>query len=80
MYARHKYPLPAMANHFPRSPSNEQEYNVYVTLMKTYAQSCIDNSTPKGIVAHLSAAYTAQDWNSIRDALGYEKLDYIGVS
>lgn len=69
-----------MAHHFPYSPSNEQEYIVYQNIMKNYSQSCIEHSTPKGIIAYLGAAYVAQDWNSLRAALGYEKLNYLGCS
>lgn len=48
--------------------------------MSAYAQSCIARSTPSGVVAHISTAYTVEDWNSVRVALGYEKMSYIGLS
>lgn len=48
--------------------------------MRTYAQSCVEKSTPEGIVAHLNVAQTVQDWNMVREALGYEKMNFLGVS
>jgi hypothetical protein len=62
------------------SPSTEAEFTAYQKMAGTFAQSCIDQSTPKGIVAHMSAADTAEDWDSLRTALGYDKMDLLGYS
>lgn len=48
--------------------------------MVTFAQSCIDGSTPKDIVAHIGTNETVQDWDSLRQALGHEKMDMLGYS
>ena len=56
------------------------EFTAYQAAANAYAQSCIDLSVPKGIVAHVSTAETIQDWNSLRDALGYEKLHFLAWS
>ncbi|KDQ19584.1 hypothetical protein BOTBODRAFT_443473 [Botryobasidium botryosum FD-172 SS1] len=61
-------------------PTNEAEFEAYQAPVKTYAQSCIDHSTPQGIVAHVGTAETAQDWDSLREALGYDKMHFIGLS
>jgi hypothetical protein len=62
------------------SPSNEASFKSYQATVATYAQSCIDNSTPKGIVAHIGTHETVQDWNSLREALGYEWFHFLAVS
>ena len=62
------------------SPASEVEFAAYQAAANTYAQSCIDLSVPKGIVAHVGTAETVQDWNSLRDALGYEKLHFLSWS
>lgn len=61
-------------------PSTEAEFTAYQKMAGTFAQSCIDKSTPKGIVAHMSTADTAQDWDSLRAALGYDKMNLLGYS
>ncbi|KDQ19580.1 hypothetical protein BOTBODRAFT_28154 [Botryobasidium botryosum FD-172 SS1] len=61
-------------------PANEAEFEAYQAPVRAYAQSCIDQSTPKGIVAHVSTVETVQDWNSLREALGYDNMHFFGVS
>jgi len=66
---------------FPSSlPANETEFKASQAAISTYAQSCIDLSTPKGIVAHVGTAETVEDWNNLREALSYEKLHFLSVS
>lgn len=62
------------------SPSTAEDFASYQALATQYAQSCIELSTPTGILAHMATADTIQDWNSVRDALGYDTMDYLGVS
>ena len=62
------------------SPANETDFKAYRAAVSTYAQSCIDLSTPKGITAHIGTADTVQDWNSLREALGYKRLHFLSVS
>ncbi|KAF7976114.1 hypothetical protein HWV62_7549 [Athelia sp. TMB] len=61
-------------------PSTKEEFTSYQAITSTYAQSCIDGSTPPGIVEFIGTAETVQDWNSLRIALGYEKMSYLGIS
>ncbi|KAF7969925.1 hypothetical protein HWV62_25528 [Athelia sp. TMB] len=61
-------------------PSTKEEFNSYQSLTSTFAQSCIDGSTPPGIVEFVSSADTIQDLNSLRVALGYEKMSHLGIS
>lgn len=61
-------------------PSTEEEFASYQALAARYAQSCMDMSTPPGILAHVGTADTIQDWNSVREALGYDTLNFLGVS
>ncbi|EIM92798.1 uncharacterized protein STEHIDRAFT_136539 [Stereum hirsutum FP-91666 SS1] len=66
---------------FPSSiPSTEEEFASYQALAARYAQSCMELSTPPGILAHVGTADTIQDWNSVREALGYDTLNFLGVS
>lgn len=62
------------------SPSTAEELASYQALATKYAQSCVELSTPAGILAHMATADTIQDWNSLRDALGYDTMDFLGVS
>ncbi|EIM92815.1 uncharacterized protein STEHIDRAFT_165026 [Stereum hirsutum FP-91666 SS1] len=61
-------------------PSTAEDFASYQALATQYAQSCIELSTPTGILAHMATTDTIQDWNSVRDALGYDTMDYLGVS
>ncbi|KIM77254.1 hypothetical protein PILCRDRAFT_12233 [Piloderma croceum F 1598] len=61
-------------------PASESEFKALQTAVGMYAQSCIDLSTPNGIVSHVGTSETVQDWESLRQALGYEKLHHYGIS
>jgi len=62
------------------SPANEADFKAYQAAVSTYAQSCVDLSTPKGILTHVSTDDTVQDWDSLREALGYEWFHFLSVS
>jgi len=49
-------------------------------MAKALAQSCAAQSTPKGITNFISTDDLAKDWNTVRDALGYEKMNLLGYS
>lgn len=40
----------------------------------------IDLSTPPGIIEHVGTTENVQDYESIRQALGYEKINFLGAS
>lgn len=62
------------------SPSSEEEFASYQALANRYAQSCMESSTPPGILAHIGTAETIQDWDSLREALGYDTMDFLTIS
>lgn len=62
------------------SPTTQSEFDAYQNSVKAYAQSCIDLSTPPGIIGHLGTTETVEDWEIIRKALGYDKVNLYGVS
>ncbi|KAJ7635348.1 hypothetical protein FB45DRAFT_911320 [Roridomyces roridus] len=61
-------------------PSTEAEFDQYHAAMSKLFSSCGKNSTPKGIMNHTGTFEVVQDWDSIRAALGYEKVHFAGVS
>ncbi|KAF7969924.1 hypothetical protein HWV62_25526 [Athelia sp. TMB] len=61
-------------------PSTKEEFASYQGLMSTFAKSCIEGSTPPGIVEFIGSAEMIQDWNSLRVALGYKKMSHLGIS
>ncbi|KZP21579.1 alpha/beta-hydrolase [Athelia psychrophila] len=61
-------------------PSTEEEFKSYQGIASTYAQSCIASSTPPGIVEYVGSKQTVEDRNSVRAALGYEKMSLMGLS
>jgi hypothetical protein len=65
---------------YVRRPHNDTEFKEYQAAIGKYAQSCIDLSTPKGIVSHIGTAETVQDWNSLRDALDYQQFHFLAWS
>jgi hypothetical protein len=48
--------------------------------MTNFYASCANNSTPAGIMAHIGTVEVIQDYDSVRAALGYEKISFAGVS
>ncbi|KIY64817.1 hypothetical protein CYLTODRAFT_456861 [Cylindrobasidium torrendii FP15055 ss-10] len=51
-------------------PETEDEYRDFALHVGTYAQSCIDQSSPPSIVEHLATGDIIRDWNLVREALG----------
>ncbi|KAK7043406.1 Alpha/Beta hydrolase protein [Favolaschia claudopus] len=64
----------------PAFPSNEEEFKQYQAAMTKFYDAAIRDSTPSGIMEHVSSAEMVEDWESVRRALGYEKVNYAGVS
>ncbi|KAJ7511143.1 hypothetical protein B0H11DRAFT_1789361 [Mycena galericulata] len=61
-------------------PSSQDEYDQYQAAMSNFLSACTNNSTPAGIMQHLGTIEVIQDWDSVRAALGYEKVSFAGVS
>ncbi|KAJ7061501.1 Alpha/Beta hydrolase protein [Mycena amicta] len=61
-------------------PSTQAEFDQYQSATSNFIQSCVQNSSPPGIVQHVGTAEVIQDWDAIRAALGYEQAHFVGVS
>ncbi|KAJ7779885.1 hypothetical protein B0H16DRAFT_1878507, partial [Mycena metata] len=61
-------------------PSSQAEYDQYQAAMTKFFASCAENTTPTGIMQHIGTNEVIQDWDSLRAALGYEKVSFTGVS
>ncbi|KAJ7132947.1 hypothetical protein C8R46DRAFT_1362393 [Mycena filopes] len=61
-------------------PTNETQYAAYQSAMKNFLESVNNNTTPAGLMKHVSTNEIIQDLDAIRGVLGYEKLHYAGVS
>ncbi|KAJ7513156.1 Alpha/Beta hydrolase protein [Mycena galericulata] len=61
-------------------PSSQDEYDQYQAAMSNFYSACTNNTTPAGIMQHIGTVEVIQDWDSVRAALGYEKINFAGVS
>jgi hypothetical protein len=62
------------------SPTNQAEYDAVKNGSAAVIQSWIDNSSPPGIIEHLGTSEVVQDYEIVRRALGYEKINFLGAS
>jgi hypothetical protein len=70
---------PLSINHLG-SPSTQDEFDQYQAAMTNFYNAATRDTTPPGIMEHLGAVELIQDWDSMRAALGYEKVSFGGVS
>ncbi|KAJ7784305.1 hypothetical protein B0H16DRAFT_1402150 [Mycena metata] len=61
-------------------PTNETEFDAYQSAMTNFLMSINNNTTPAGLLQHVSTNEIIQDMDALRGALGYEKLHFAGVS
>ncbi|KAJ7871043.1 hypothetical protein B0H13DRAFT_2350109 [Mycena leptocephala] len=61
-------------------PTSENEYDRYQAAMSNFYAACTNNSTPAGIMEHVGTIEVIQDWDSVRAALGYDKVSLAAVS
>ncbi|KAJ7861705.1 hypothetical protein B0H14DRAFT_3445177 [Mycena olivaceomarginata] len=61
-------------------PSTQAEFDQYQAAMKNFIDAAIRDSTPPGIMQHLSAVEIIRDWDLMRAAFGYDKVSFTGVS
>jgi hypothetical protein len=66
--------------HSSNSPTTEEEFNATRSYSSAFIQSWIDSSTPPGIIEYVGTKEVVQDFEQIRKALGYEKINFIGSS
>ncbi|KAJ6486969.1 hypothetical protein C8R45DRAFT_1145694 [Mycena sanguinolenta] len=62
------------------SPTTEAEFDQYTAALKNFYDAAIRDSTPPGIMQHVGTTEVVQDWDSMRAALGYEKVSMAAVS
>lgn len=62
------------------SPRTQDDFDALQAAVKSFGQSCIDLTSPPGIVAHVGTQDAVEDWESIRLALGYDKISLLGIS
>ncbi|TVY40872.1 putative hydrolase, partial [Lachnellula subtilissima] len=61
-------------------PTNQSEYDAVKNASAVVIQSWIDNSSPPGIIEHVGTREVVQDYEMVRRALGYEKINFLGAS
>ena len=61
-------------------PQNQSDYDAIQALSAESIQSWINNSSPAGIIEHVGTREAIQDYDMIRKALGYEKINFLGAS
>jgi hypothetical protein len=61
-------------------PASESDYEAIQVASAASIQSWIDNSTPPGIIQHVGTREVTQDYELIRKALGYQKINFLGDS
>ncbi|KAJ7721431.1 hypothetical protein DFH07DRAFT_907013 [Mycena maculata] len=61
-------------------PTSQDEYDQYQAAMTNFYAACTNNTTPAGIMEHIGTIENIQDWDSVRAALGYDKVSLAAVS
>jgi hypothetical protein len=61
-------------------PTSEEDYEAVQAASAASIQSWINSSTPAGIIEHVGTREVMQDYEMIRRALGYEKVNFLGDS
>ncbi|KAJ7168306.1 Alpha/Beta hydrolase protein [Mycena crocata] len=61
-------------------PSSQEEYDAYQVAMSNFFSSCTNNTRPAGIMEHVRTKEVIQDWDTVRAALGYDKVHFTGIS
>jgi hypothetical protein len=62
------------------SPTNQSQFDEWKSAAALVTQSWIDSSTPPGIIAHVGTKEVVEDYENVRKALGYEKINFLGAS
>ncbi|KAK5047507.1 hypothetical protein LTR84_006604 [Exophiala bonariae] len=61
-------------------PASQDEFEASKAASATAIQSWIEASSPPGIIKYVGTREVVEDFNQIREALGYEKIHYLGGS
>lgn len=62
------------------SPTNAAEYHTFEANAARMFRSWEQLSSPPGIIKHVGTAEVVQDFESIRNALGYETIHFLADS
>jgi hypothetical protein len=62
------------------SPTNQSEFDTFRAASATMIESFVNLSSPTGIVQFTGTREVVQDYESIRKALGYDKISFLGAS
>ncbi|KAE9363001.1 hypothetical protein N431DRAFT_550765 [Stipitochalara longipes BDJ] len=61
-------------------PTNQTAYDAIKAASATAIKSWIELSSPPGIIGHVGTREVVQDYEMVRKALGYEKINFLGAS
>lgn len=61
-------------------PTSESEYEDMVATSAASFKSWSENSTPKGILGHVGTFEVSRDYEMLRKAFGFEKINFLGAS
>ncbi|KAK3070243.1 hypothetical protein LTR53_010784 [Teratosphaeriaceae sp. CCFEE 6253] len=61
-------------------PANRWDFDAYLAAATTMWQSWANLSSPAGILDHMGTPEVVQDYDSIRSALGHDKIHFLGAS
>ena len=61
-------------------PTTQLEFDAYEAASRVMFQSWIDSSSPLGIIQFVNTKQVTLDYDTIRAALGYEKINFLGCS
>jgi hypothetical protein len=62
------------------SPTNQSAFDSIVLASQALIQSFNESSSPPGFVQFTGTNEVVQDYEMIRAALGYEKINFLGLS
>lgn len=61
-------------------PQNQSDYDATQAVSAQSIQSWVNNSSPVGIIEHVGTREVTYDYEMIRKALGYKKINFLGAS
>lgn len=72
---------PEIANRQPKAAATDREsYDALTEWNKDFGDSCARLTDPPGLINHLDTVNVAKDFELVRQALGDEKLNLVGLS
>ncbi|KAK5186997.1 hypothetical protein LTR44_001004 [Exophiala sp. CCFEE 6388] len=61
-------------------PTNQSGFDTFHEVSKHVFQSFVNSSTPPGIIQHVGTRESVQDFESLRVAVGYDEIHFLGCS